>query len=197
MASNSPPIFCFLASRPLTMPRGVERMEMPMPPSTRGISVGADILAKAGLADALQAGDGRGAVMDLRGDLDLRKSASRVHFVIRDIAFLLQDAGDLSLDLGVRGIDFRVLRRGCIAQAGQEISDGIGKLAHGILGCWAAASAFFCCWQSGLVGEWHAQFGEQRLRLFIGPGGGDDGHVEADVALDLVEFHFGKDRSGR
>ena len=36
---------------------------------------------------------------DFRRDLDLRKSSRRVHFVIRDVAFLLQDAGDLRLDL--------------------------------------------------------------------------------------------------
>ena len=32
-------------------------------------------------------------------DLDLRELARGVHFVIGDIAFLLQDAGDLRLDL--------------------------------------------------------------------------------------------------
>src|SRR5579862_652864 len=38
-ASSSPPTFCFLAWRPVSNPFGVERMEMPMPPRTRGTSV--------------------------------------------------------------------------------------------------------------------------------------------------------------
>src|SRR5258708_3168690 len=44
----------------------------------------------------------------------------------------------------------------------------------------------------GLVGKGHPKLGEQGLRCFIGLGAGDDGHVKPDSALDLVEFHLGK-----
>src|SRR6266404_3212230 len=37
-ASSSPPTFCFFASRPDSTPREVERIAMPIPPRTRGIS---------------------------------------------------------------------------------------------------------------------------------------------------------------
>src|SRR5436190_17282687 len=51
------------------------------------------------------------------------------------------------------------------------------------------SSSFFSGFlgEPGLVGEGHAQFGQERLRLFVGIRRGDDRDVETDVALDLVE----------
>ena len=84
------------------MPCGVERMEMPMPPSTRGISVAPTYLRRPGLLTRFRPVMAEVRLMVLGRHLDLRELARGIDFVIRDVAFLLQDAGDLGLDLGIR-----------------------------------------------------------------------------------------------
>ena len=102
-------------------------------------------------------------------DLDLRELAGGVDFVVGDVAFLLQDAGDLRLDLGVRGEHFGFARHCRIAEARQEVGDGIGNWLMSRFRLWSAAasSAAFLA-QSRFVGERHAQFGQERLGFVIG-----------------------------
>ena len=85
---------------------------MPMPPRTRGNFAGADVAAQTRPADALQAGDGAGPVDELVRDLELRAAfLRRIDLEVGDVAFLLQDAGDLALDLRIRHGEFRSCAR--------------------------------------------------------------------------------------
>src|SRR5271166_2339892 len=43
------------------------------------------------------------------------------------------------------------------------------------------------------IAEGHAELAEEELGVLVGFGGGDDGDVEADLALDLVQLDLGKD----
>jgi hypothetical protein len=61
---------------------------------------GTDVVAAAGSGNALEIGEDRAAVHELRLDLEFGALAGD-DFVIPDVAFLLEDAGDVRLDLGV------------------------------------------------------------------------------------------------
>ena len=71
-----------------------------------------------------------GLVFVLEFQAEGRVGTLGVHFVAPDIAFFLQDAGDVSLDLGIGGQHFRKLGRARVADAGQEVGDGVGQCAH-------------------------------------------------------------------
>src|SRR5450755_2640789 len=94
-----------------------------------------DIRALARARYALHPGDHRLAVLGvlerhcdpLSGLLD----RGRLQLVALDVALLLEDPGQLALELRGRDRDVLVLRLGCVAQARQEIGDGVGHRHEG------------------------------------------------------------------
>ena len=155
---------------------------MPWPPRTRGISPAPTYRRKPGRLTRL-----RPLMAD---DLFDERVVTLMDFLravafdgeVGDVAFLLEHARHVVLDGRERQREFVLLRAGGVAQAGQEIGDGIGQSTHGNgkLGGFLA------------VAEGHAEFVQERLGFLVGAGARDDAHVEPDVALDLVEFDLGK-----
>ncbi len=53
-------------------------------------------------------------------------------------------------------------------------------------------NAFLAIWIASLLGEGHAELGEQGIGFLVGLGRGDDDDVETLGPVDLVVLDFGK-----
>src|ERR1035441_368648 len=87
----------------------------------------ADVDAAAGTRDARQVADGRflSAVLQVAAEAEL--AFLFLGLVIRDVALLLEDAGNLGLQLGSRYIQLLVTCPDCIPDARQKIGYWVGQ----------------------------------------------------------------------
>jgi len=87
---------------------------------------GSDVVAAARRRHPAQVGEDRAPVDVFHLDLDLGKLAAGEDFIVPNVAFLLEDTGDLDLDAGVGCGEVLFARATSILEAGEEVGDWIG-----------------------------------------------------------------------
>src|SRR6185312_10237779 len=95
----------------------------------------ADVVALPGARDALEAGDGRAALVGVlerhADELARTVRGGRLDLEVADVALLLEDTGHLALELAGRDLDLLVRGGDLVAHAGQEVGYVVGH-RHGI-----------------------------------------------------------------
>src|SRR3954463_744180 len=131
---TSPPMPSASAVRLVMTPRGGGMIAMPLPPSTRrrrslaAENSRARVDPPARLGHALETGEHpltAAAVLELDDERRVRPLFRDV--VVADVALLLEDAGDLDLELGVRHLGAFVQRLVGVADAREHVGDWIGQ----------------------------------------------------------------------
>src|SRR5438270_2758050 len=110
---------------------------------------------------------------ELVRDLDSRVRGLRVHFVIADVTFILQNPDDFSFQFGVWHEDLDLLRGRAIAHASKQICDWICNGTHeiqaaasdGPLG--AAAAAFFVRSEKGIPNSLKSDLASSSVRAVV------------------------------
>ena len=144
----------------------------PSPPSTRG-RLSLRVHAQPRLGDPLEPGDRAlpgGPVLER--DHQLLADLRVLHLPPRDVALLLEDLGDVNLDLGMRHRHGVVVRRVGVAQTGQHVCDRVGH-GHGLEALLAAVSLGPSAWSvgAGRAQVWSVRaYGSRRRRLPAGLG---------------------------
>ena len=164
-----------------------------------GDIAGADVMTATWTRNALEVSQHRTTIHVAWLDLDFGDTAF-LDFEIPDVAFLLEDLGDVSLYPGVWHEKIFLAGTSGVFETREEVRDGISENCHGSE-CVEDSRGWVRSGGGGLsfvglleVAERHAEFGEERTALVVGIGSRDKDQVKADLALDLIEFDFRKDR---
>src|SRR5262249_15695709 len=97
-----------------------------------GDLTGGHVLAAAGPGYALEAGDDRRALLGvLEAHAQGLADARGLGRVVLDVALLLEDAGDLGLEVGSRDVHILEVRLEPVADAGEEVGERVGH-RHGV-----------------------------------------------------------------